>query len=105
MAINNFIIGNDKTLADAIKEKGVQIVNTDKASFGKLVADYQKIQGERNVKVAEGFGVKDPAPIIAAYEKSFEKWKGLSKGIGHDVGKFTDAIWNEVYSKVDVEKF
>jgi len=105
MAIDNFITHNDQTLAEMIKEKGVKVIDTDKASFGKLVADYQKIQGERNAKVAEGFGVKDPAPIIAAYEKSFEKWKGLSKSIGKDTKKLGDAIWNEVYSKIDVEKF
>jgi TRAP-type C4-dicarboxylate transport system substrate-binding protein len=105
MAIDNFIIGNEKALADAIKDKGVKVIETDKPGFDKLVAEYQKLQGDRNVKVAQGFGVKDPAPIIAAYEKSFEKWKGLSKGIGRDVGKFTDAIWNEVYSKVDPAKF
>jgi TRAP-type C4-dicarboxylate transport system substrate-binding protein len=105
MAINNFIIGNEKALADAIKDKGVKVIDTDKPGFDKLVADYQKLQGDRNVKVAQGFGVKNPAPIIAAYEKSFEKWKGLSKGIGRDVGKLTDAIWKEVYSKVDPAKF
>jgi TRAP-type C4-dicarboxylate transport system substrate-binding protein len=105
MAIDNFIIGNEKALADAIKDKGVKVIETDKPGFDKLVADYRKLQGDRNVKVAQGFGVKDPAPIIAAYEKSFEKWKGLSKGIGRDVGKLTDAIWKEVYSKVDPAKF
>jgi hypothetical protein len=25
----------------------------------------------------------------------------MSPGIGRDIDKFTDAIWNEVYSKVD----
>jgi TRAP-type transport system periplasmic protein len=105
MTIPNFIVGNEKVLADSIKEKGVQVVVTEKPGFDKLVADYRKIQLDRNVKVAEGFGVKDPAPILAAYEKAFEKWQGLSKGIGRDVGKFSDAIWTEVYSKVDPAKF
>jgi TRAP-type C4-dicarboxylate transport system substrate-binding protein len=105
MAIDNFIIHNNKTLEDSIKEKGVKIIDTDKASFEKLAADYEKIQDGRNEKVAMGFGVKDPAPVIAAYHKAFAKWKGISKGIGNDVGKLSDAIWNEVYSKVDVDKF
>ena len=105
MAIDNFIIHNNQSLENAIKDKGVKIIKTDRAGFDKLVADYEKLQDARNEKVAMGFGVKDPAPIIAAYHKAFAKWKGLSKGIGHDVGKFTDAIWNEVYSKVDVDKF
>ena len=105
MAISNFLVRNEKALVDSIKEKGVNLVVTEKAGFDKLVADYRKIQIDRNIKVAEGFGVKDPAPIFAAYEKAFEKWQGLSKGIGRDVGKFADAIWTEVYSKVDPAKF
>ena len=105
MAIENFIIHNNQTLEDSIKQKGVKIIKTDRAGFDKLVADYEAAQDARNEKVAMGFGVKDPAPIIAAYHKAFAKWKGLSKDIGLDVNKYTDAIWNEVYSKVDVEKF
>ena len=105
MAISNFLVRNEKALADSIKDKGVHLVETEKPGFDKLVAAYRKIQIERNIKVAEGFGVKDPAPVLAAYEKSFEKWQGLSKGIGRDVDKFADAIWTEVYSKVDPAKF
>ena len=62
MAISNFLIRNEKALADSIKEKGVKLVVTEKAGFDKLVANYRKIQLDRNIKVAEGFGVKDPAP-------------------------------------------
>ena len=105
MAISNFIIRNENALNDSIKNKGVQLVVTEKAGFDKLVAQYRKLQIERNIKVAEGFGVKNPGPILEAYERAFEKWKGLSKGIGRDVGKFSDALWKEVYSKVDPAKF
>ena len=105
MAISNFIIRNKKSLIDAIKDKGVELVVTEKSGFDKLVAQYRKLQIERNIKVAEGFGVKNPRPFLEAYEQAFEKWKGLSKDIGTDVGKFSDALWKEVYSKVDPAKF
>jgi TRAP-type transport system periplasmic protein len=105
MAISNFILSNEKALTDAIKDKGVKMVATEKPGFDQLVANYRKIQLERNIKVAEGFGVKDPAPILAAYDAAFEKWKGLSKGIGRDVEKLSDAIWTEIYSKVDPATF
>jgi TRAP-type C4-dicarboxylate transport system substrate-binding protein len=105
MAIENFIINNEEALAAAMKESGVRIVETEKHGFDRLVADYRAIQMDRNIGVARSFGVADPAAPLAAYERAFEKWKALSRGIGRDVDKFSQAIWTEVYSKVDPAKF
>ena len=40
----------------------------------------------------------------SAYAKLTEKWQRLSKDIGRDTDKFTEALWREVYSKLDPEK-
>jgi TRAP-type C4-dicarboxylate transport system substrate-binding protein len=103
LAIGNFIISNEQALNTVIKDKGVQLVKVGNA-FDPIVANYKKIQRDTNIATAKGFGVKDPAPIIDYYEQAVERWRPVSKGIGRDVDKFTDALNREVFSKIDPEK-
>jgi len=48
--------------------------------------------------------VKDPEAILDAHARNVEKWQKLSKDIGRDPDKLTEALWREVYSKLDPEK-
>jgi len=105
LALGQFVIENERDLKEVMDNKGVQLVKpTDEAGFVKLTQDYDKAQRVRNVENAKKFGVKDPAAIIAAYDKNREKWAKLAPAIGRDIDKFADAIWQEVYSKVDPSK-
>jgi hypothetical protein len=72
--------------------------------FDELMAKYKAGERARNVKVAKDFGVADPDAILDAYTKAIEKWSKLSKDIGRDPDKFTEALWREVYSKLDPAK-
>ena len=101
--IGNFIIKNEESYAYAMEKMGVEKVAVGK-DFDELMAKYKAIERERNGKVAKGFGVADPDAILDAYAKAIEKWRGLSKDIGRDPDKFTEALWREVYSKLDPEK-
>jgi TRAP-type C4-dicarboxylate transport system substrate-binding protein len=101
--IGNFIIKNEESYAYAMEKMGVQKVAVGK-DFDELMAQYKAIERERNVKVAKGFGVADPDSILDAYVKATEKWQRLSRDVGRDTDKFTDALWREVYSKIDPEK-
>jgi TRAP-type transport system periplasmic protein len=103
MAIGNFVVANEEALNTVIKDKGVQLVKVGNA-FDPIAANYKKIQRDSNIATAKGFGVKDPAPIIDYYEQAVERWRPVSKGIGRDVDKFTDALNREVFSKIDPEK-
>jgi TRAP-type C4-dicarboxylate transport system substrate-binding protein len=102
-AIGNFIIRNEESYQEVIATKGVQKVAVGK-DFDELMAKYKAGERERNVKVAKGFGVADPDAILDAYARATAKWQTPSKGIGRDPDKFTDALWREVYSKLDPEK-
>ncbi|MCC6947240.1 MAG: TRAP transporter substrate-binding protein DctP [Bradyrhizobiaceae bacterium] len=105
LALGQFVIENEADLKLIMSTKGVQLVKpTDEAGFVKLTQEYDKAQRERNIENAKKFGVKDPAAIIAAYDKNREKWAKLAPAIGQDIDKFADAIWREVYSKVDPSK-
>jgi TRAP-type transport system periplasmic protein len=101
--IANFIIKNEESYAYAVEKMGVQKVAVGK-DFDELMAKYKAIERGRNIKVAKDFGVADPDAILDAYAKATEKWRLLSKDIGRDPDKFTEALWREVYSKLDPEQ-
>ena len=42
-----------------------------------------------------------PAKLIDAFDEAIIKWRALSAEIGTDVEAFEQALWDEVYSKVD----
>lgn len=56
------------------------------------------------IEDAQKRGVKDPAGIMKTHLELLEKWDNIVKGTGHDVDKFSKALWDEVYSKVDLGK-
>lgn len=104
-AIGSFIVSNEASLKNAIETKGVTVVKADVKEFDEMTASYKKTERARVAEQHKAFGVQHPDAIMDAYEKAFAKWKGLSKDIGRDTKKFTDAIMREVYSKIDVNKF
>ena len=94
---------NEESYKDALASKGVQKVAVGK-DFDELMAKYKAGERERNIKVANGFGVASPEAILDAYAKATDKWQKLSKDIGRDPDKFTDALWREIYAKLDPAK-
>jgi len=103
LSIGNFIVKNEESYKEVIATKGVQKIAVGK-DFDELMAKYKAGERARNVKVAKDFGVTDPDAILDAYAKAIEKWSKLSKDIGRDRDKFTEALWREVYSKLDPSK-
>jgi TRAP-type C4-dicarboxylate transport system substrate-binding protein len=102
-SINNFVIKNEESYKYAVEKMGVQKIAVGK-DFDELMAKYKAGERERNISVAKGFGVKDPGAILDAHARNVEKWQKLSKGIGRDPAKLEEALWREVYSKLDPEK-
>jgi TRAP-type C4-dicarboxylate transport system substrate-binding protein len=104
LAIGNFLIANEESLQTLEKEKGVQLVKVDPKEWESVIGDFAKVDRERNIATAKGFGVADPASIIDDYTRTIEKWRGRSKEIGRDIDKFTDVLMREIYSKIDIDK-
>jgi TRAP-type C4-dicarboxylate transport system substrate-binding protein len=104
LALGQFVIENEKILNELKANKGVQIVRGDAKEFADLAKRYDAAQRETNIANGKKFGVANPGAIIDAYVKAQEKWAKLSPAIGRDIDKFADAIWREVYSKVDLAK-
>ena len=104
MALGNFVIKNEASFKDVVATKGVTLIKVENKGFDDLFRKYKEVERDRNIGVAKNFGVKDPAAIIDAYEKNLQKWAGLSKDIGRDIGKFAEVVHREVYDKVDPDK-
>ena len=103
LAIGNFLIANEEGLDAVVKTKGVQMVKPE-GDWAAVLAEYKKGERDRNIATATQFGVPDPGKIIDDYEKTIEKWRGLSKEIGRDIDKFQAVMMREIYSKIDPEK-
>jgi hypothetical protein len=101
MTITNFIVRNNEALEEQKAQNGVKVVQAGD-DFAKLLADYQVAEFDLNVAKAKGLGVEDPEAFIEAYKAAVEKWRGISAEVGLDVEKLADKMWEEIYSKVDV---
>lgn len=104
LALGQFVLENEEILKELTQTKGLNVVKADGKEFDAIVAKYETAQRARNIENARKFGVKDPGAIIDAYDRNLKRWQGLSGAIGRDIDKFADAIWREIYSKVDPAK-
>lgn len=96
-------LATDNATIKAAKEKGINFVDGGKP-FADVMGERDKVQYKLNADNARNAGVKDPEKILDAYLAAYKKWQGLVKdGIGDDKEKFRQALWDEVYSKVDPE--
>jgi TRAP-type C4-dicarboxylate transport system substrate-binding protein len=102
-SIGNFVIKNKTSLEEVKKTKGVKVLPAGK-DFQEWIARYKAGERGRNVETAKQLGVKNPEAILDMYEKNLVKWRKLEKEIGTDVEKFTDTLWREIFSKLDVNK-
>lgn len=74
-------------------------------------ADIDALRREHRVKDravlitdAKKRGVKDADKLLEAHLADLKKWEAITKGMGDDVDKFSDAIWREIYSKLDPDR-
>ncbi|EBA07791.1 C4-dicarboxylate TRAP transporter substrate-binding protein [Sagittula stellata] len=105
MTVNNFKINSDKIMEEAVANDGVTLVEAGD-DFDKLMADYAGLETEKSIERAKKFGVEDPATLIATYREMVTKWQGIAEQIdGKGAQAFEDALWSEVYSKVDPNSF
>lgn len=101
--IDLFIKQNKTNVDTATAEFGIKFVPVGD-DFAQLMAAYQAKERGVNVGKAEQFGAKDAGAVYDAYARNLEKWRALSADIGDDVEKFTEVLWQEVYSKVDPDQ-
>lgn len=73
------------------------------ADFAAVIDQRVQDQEAHIIEIATQAGVEDVAGLLAKYTELLAKWNALSTDIGMDVGKFTEALNAEVYSKIDLD--
>ena len=103
-SIGNFIVKNEESYKHALDKMGVQKVRRRQ---GLRRADGQ-VQGRRARRATSRSPRASASPIRTRFSTptpaTIEKWQKLSKDIGRDPAKLEEALWREVYSKLDPEK-
>jgi hypothetical protein len=70
----------------------------------KPLAEHKEKEPAVIAEVAKKEGVADPESIIKAHLENVAKWEKIAAEIGEDPEKFAQALWDEVYSKLDPDK-
>ncbi len=97
-------IAVDRATIEAAKAKGI-VFSDGGEPFHKIMVERDKVQYGLNAENARTAGVAEPDKILDAYLAAYEKWKGIiDNEVGDDREKFREALWREVYAKVDPEK-
>lgn len=87
----------------AVKSKGVPIFKGGN-EFANLMAKHKKNEIAKIVVQAGKRGVKDPKKVIDAYLRNLDKWQKIMAGVGSSADAFDQALWANLYSKLDPEK-
>lgn len=99
----NGYMAEDKWVRSETSKRGITVVKAGDDLLESLKAHKAK-EPKIIATVARKEGVKDPESIIKAHLKNVEKWDKIHARIGNDVDKFAQALWDEVFSKLDPEK-
>lgn len=93
---------DDAILAEAKAKHGV-VVHKPADDWNDLIARYKEEQIKLNSAFAASRGIKNARPLLEEYVKLGEKWRRISKDVGHDVNKFAAAMQREIYDKIDLD--
>ena len=85
------------------KKRGVTITAED-GSMGPAFEAYKKNELDVVPALAKKDGVKSADAIVEAHLANVAKWEEIHEKIGDDPDKFAQALWDEVFSKLDPDK-
>jgi len=102
ITINGYMAEDREVRAEAAK-RGIAITKAGKDILGPL-AVHKKNEPAVIAAVARKEGVKNPEAIIEAHTANVAKWEKIHAETGDDVDKFAQALWDEVFSKLDPDK-
>jgi TRAP-type transport system periplasmic protein len=103
VTIRGYIKFDEDVVKEGKEKKGIRFGGGDDIEVLKA----SHILKDRAVLVADAKkerGTKDPEGLMQTHLDLLEKWEEIVKRTGHDIDKFAQAMWDEVYSKVDLGK-
>ena len=96
-------IAEDVQVRNEAKKRGVTITPED-GSMGPAFEAHKKKELEIVPALAKKDGVESAAAIANAHLENVAKWEEIHAKIGNDPDKFAQALWDEVFSKLDPDK-
>lgn len=97
------IAGEERARA-AGAEAGITFVEGGEP-FAEVMRQRDAVQYDQVIEAATAAGVENAAAVVDYYRAAYERWKEIiDTEVGDDRAKFREAIWREVYSKVDPER-
>ena len=93
----------DVEVRSEARKRGVTIAVED-GSMGPAFEAYKKKELDIVPSLAKKDGVKSADAIVKAHLANVAKWEKIHSRIGDDPGKFAQALWDEVFSKLDPDK-
>ena len=96
-------IAEDVQVRNEARKRGVTITPED-GSMGPALETYKKKELEIVPALAKQDGVDSAAAITKAHLDNVAKWEEIHAKIGDDPDKFAQALWDEVFSKLDPDK-
>ncbi|MEP9350680.1 C4-dicarboxylate TRAP transporter substrate-binding protein [Xanthobacter sp. KR7-225] len=95
-------IREDEEIVQEYTKKGTKFYKAD-AEFGAFVESFAKKYTETAVQKGAKVGVKDPQKIADELTRLANKWRALLEKNGKDPETFKRLLWEEIYSKIDVQ--
>jgi TRAP-type C4-dicarboxylate transport system substrate-binding protein len=95
-------LGADISAEEEGKKKGIEFGGGK--DIDKLRIEH--VERDRAVLVTDATkrGVRNAAKLLDNHLADISKWEKITAGMGSDVDKFADAIWREIYAKLDPDK-
>ena len=107
MLVANTVIrgymAEDEEVRAAAKKRGITITRAG-TGMAKALAAHKKKELTVVPASAKKQGVKDPDAIVKAHLANVAKWEKIYARTGDDPAKFANALWDEVYSKINPDK-
>lgn len=92
-------IADDATAREMAIKKGVKFTKSPK-DMAEFLVKYRQGEIAAAAKTAKSRGVKNPEAVINAFLKNLKKWEALATKIGTDPDAYTQALQDEIYSKI-----
>ncbi|MCG8382889.1 MAG: C4-dicarboxylate TRAP transporter substrate-binding protein [Gammaproteobacteria bacterium] len=91
---------DEKEVVKVAASKGVNMVMPG-PKLVSLTHEYEKGELKESVELAKKKGVKNPQKIADLFVQKLKKWEGIVAKTDEDPEKYAQALWDEVFSKVE----
>ncbi|SLN67133.1 C4-dicarboxylate TRAP transporter substrate-binding protein [Oceanibacterium hippocampi] len=102
--VSRLVVGYEDESAEALanaKSNNVSVLKPGPDLVAKVAA-HRKGEYDRVLAYAKDAGVEDAEQMVDRFIKLVDKWEKLVIGFDREPAKFEEALWEHVYSKLDV---